>query len=107
MNLIRKLKVLPLMLFCLQTFAAELSIDLQKACINEQLGGHKGIKGRALDASDFKEYCKCEADYITRKASNEQLSQLSKDLTTKPKWLQQLRNNSYKSCFGQEKKTTT
>jgi hypothetical protein len=95
------------MLFCLQTFAEELSIDLQKACANEQLGQHKGIKGRALEASDFNEYCKCEADYILKKATKEQLNLISKDQTVKPKWLQQFKSNALKSCIEQEKKTTT
>jgi hypothetical protein len=107
MNLTSKLLVLPFMLFCLQTFGEELSIDLQKACAAEQLGQHKGIKGRALEASDFNEYCKCEADYILKKATKEQLNLISKDQTVKPKWLQQYKSNALKSCIEQEKKTTT
>ena len=50
------------MVFCLQTFAGELSMDIQKACVYEQLSEHKAIKGRPLEESDFNEYCKCEAD---------------------------------------------
>jgi hypothetical protein len=107
MNLISKLVILPLLLFCLQTYAEELSTDLQKACANEQLSQHKGIKGRALEASDFNEYCKCEADYILKKATKEQLNLISKDQTVKPKWLQQFKSNALKSCIEQEKKTTT
>ena len=104
MFLTRKVIVLPFMLFCLQTFAVELSMDLQKACANEQLIQHKGIKGRALEANDFNEYCKCEADYILKKATKEQLNLISKDQTIKPKWLQQIKSNALKSCIEPENK---
>ncbi len=107
MFLTRKVIVLPFMLFCLQTYAVELSIDLQKACANEQLSQHKGIKGRALEAYDFNEYCKCETDYIMKKATKEQLNLISKDQAVKPKWLRQFKSNAVKSCIEQEKKITT
>ena len=107
MFLTRKVIVLPFMLFCLQTFAVELSMDLQKACANEQLSQHKGVKGRALEANDFNEYCKCETDFILKKATKEQLNLISKDQTIKPKWLQQIKSNALKSCIEQEKKITT
>jgi hypothetical protein len=107
MNITSKIVVLPFMVFCLQTFAEELSMDLQRACAYEQLSQHKGIKGRALEISDFNEYCKCEADYILKKATKEQLSLISKDQTVKPKWLQQFKSNALKSCIEQEKKITT
>ena len=107
MNLIRKLIALPFMVFCLQTFAGELSMDIQKACVYEQLSEHKGIKGRPLEESDFNEYCKCEADYILKKATKEQLNQISKKPTTKPKWLTQFKSNALKSCIAQEKQITT
>ena len=82
------------MVFCLQTFAGELSMDIQKACVYEQLSEHKGIKGRPLEESDFNEYCKCEADYILKKATKEQLNQISKDQSKKPKWLQKLKSSA-------------
>lgn len=107
MFLTRKVIVLSLMLFFWQTYAVELSIDLQKACANEQLSQHKGIKGRALEANDFNEYCKCEADYILKKATKEQLNLISKDQTIKPIWLKQIKSNALKSCIEQEKKITT
>lgn len=107
MNSIRKLIVLPFMVFCFQAFAGELPMDFQKACANEQLNEHKGVKGHPLEVSDFNEYCKCEADYIMKKATKEQLNQISKDQTIKPKWLQKLKSNALKSCLEQEKKITS
>ena len=107
MNLIRKLIALPFMVFCLQTFASELSMDIQKACVYEQLSEHKAIKGRPLEESDFNEYCKCESDYILKQATKEQLNQISKDQSIKPKWLQKLKSSALKSCIQQEKKITT
>ncbi len=107
MNLSKKLLCFTLMLFCLQSFAADLSIDLQKACVNEQLSEHSGIKGHSSEASDFDEYCKCESDYIIKKATKEQLNQISKDLNVMPKWLQKLKSKALKSCLEQEKKITS
>jgi len=107
MNLISKLVVLPFMLYCSHALADELSIDLHKACANEQLSQHKGIKGRILEADDFNGYCKCEADYILKNATKEQLNLITKDQTVKPKWLQQFKSSALKSCMEQEKKTTT
>lgn len=104
MYLKRKLIVLPFMLFCLQTFAGDLQMDLQKTCANEQLNEHKGIKDHPIEGSDFNEYCKCEADYIIKKATKDQLNQISKEQTIKPKWLQKLKVNAFKSCIAQEKK---
>lgn len=107
MNLMTKLIALPFMAFCLQTFAGELSTDLQKACVYEQLSEHKGIKGHPLEESEFLEYCKCEADYVLKKATKDQLNQISKDQTIKPKWLQKFKLNAFKSCMEQEKKITS
>jgi hypothetical protein len=107
MYLKRKLIVLPFMLFCLQTFAGDLQMDLQKVCTNEQLSEHKGIKDHTIEGSDFNEYCKCEADYIIKKATKDQLNQISKEQTIKPKWLQKLKVNAFKSCIAQEKKITS
>jgi hypothetical protein len=95
------------MLFCLQSHADETSADLQKACVNEQVGLHKGIKGHEVEASNFEEYCKCETNYIVSRATKEQLNQISKMLNTKPKWLTQFKSNALKSCIAQEKQITT
>jgi hypothetical protein len=99
MSLTRKTIALSLMLFCLQTYADELSAGLQKACVNEQLSQHKGIKSHGIETSHFNEYCKCETDYIIKRATKEQLSQISKKQTIKPNWLPQLKSNALKSCI--------
>ena len=78
MNLTRKLLPLTFMLFCLQSHADELSTNLHNACVNGQVGLHKGIKGHAIEASNFNEYCKCETDYIVSRATKEQLNQILK-----------------------------
>lgn len=106
MFLTRKVIVLPFMLLYLQTYAVELSMDLHKTCANELRSQHKGINGRALEANDFYDFCKCEADYIIKKATKEQLNLISNDQSIKPKWLQQIKSNALKSCIEQEKKTT-
>lgn len=103
----KNLLVLTFMLFCLQSHADETSADLQKACVNEQVGLHKGIKGNAVEASNFEDYCKCETNYIVSKATKEQLNKISQKPTTKPKWLTQFKSNALKSCIAQEKQITT
>ena len=107
MNSTRKLIVFSLMLFCLQSYADELSTSLQKACINEQLSLHKGIKGLTIEASNFNEYCRCETEYIVNNATKEQLNQISKQQTIKPNWLLRFKTKALKSCLAQEKQMTT
>ena len=103
----KNLFVLTFMLFCMQSHADETSADLQKACVNEQVSLHNGIKGHAVEASNFEDYCKCETTYIVSRATKEQLNQISKKPTTKPKWLMQFKSNALKSCIAQEKQITT
>jgi hypothetical protein len=103
----KNLFVLTFMLFCMQSHADETLADLQKACVNEQVGLHKGIKGHAVEASNFEDYCKCETNHIVSRATKEQLNQISKKPTTKPKWLTQFKSNALKSCIAQEKQITT
>ena len=107
MILTRKLLALTFILFCMQSHADELSADLLKSCINEQLGVHKGIKDHPVEASNFNEYCKCETDYIVSRSTKEQLSQISKKPTTKPNWLTQLKSDARRSCITKEKQITT
>jgi hypothetical protein len=103
----KNLLALTFMLFCMQSHAEETSAFLQKACVNEQVGLHKGIKGHSIEASNFEEYCKCENNYIISRATKEQLDQITKKSTKKPKWLIQLKSNALKSCTSQEKQITT
>jgi len=107
MNLLKKLLVLLSVLFCLQTFAIELSVDLQKACAKEQHRAHKGIKGHSLESSDFKDYCSCETDFVVGKATQDQLSQFSKNQNANPTWLKQLKSKAQSSCLELKNKATT
>jgi hypothetical protein len=107
MNLSKKLVILPFALFCLSTFAGDLSIDLQKACVKEQLGAHSEIKGHPVEAKDFTEYCKCETGLITEKATKEQLNEISKKQSTNPNWLNDLKSSAFKICLQPKGQLTT
>lgn len=107
MSLIKKLIFLPFMLLCFYTIAGESSIDFQKVCSIEQKKQHKAVLGNTLEVYDFKEYCKCEADYIVKKATKDQLNQISNNQTSTPKWLSRLRSKALDNCLLQEKKITT
>ena len=102
-----KVLVFLLSFCCLQTFASELSVDLHKACTNEQLNQHKNIKGRSLEASDFNQYCRCETEFVLEKATKEQLSQIFKKQGTNEDLLKQLRSKAHKTCLEQKKQTNT
>lgn len=102
-----KILVFLLMNFYLQTFAGELSVDLHKACTNEQLSQHKDIKGHSLGASDFNVYCSCETDFVMEKVTKEQLSQISKKQSKNSNWFKQLKSNALKNCIEQKQQTTT
>lgn len=107
MNFAKILLTIYWMFFCSHSYAEELSTVLQKACLNEQLNLHKGVKGPAIEARKFNEYCQCETDHIISRATKEQLNQISKNQTVKPSWLPQFKFNALKSCTAQDKKTTT
>lgn len=106
MNRLKKIVVFPFMLFCFNALADDLSTDLQKACVKEQLSVHNGIKGHPLEAMDFTEYCKCESDLIAEKATKQQLNEISEKHKTNPKWLKQLKSNALKSCIQQPSQST-
>jgi hypothetical protein len=107
MNLLSKIVIVPSMLVCLNSLAADLSADLQNACIKDQLGVHKGVKGRPVEAVDFTEYCKCEADLILEKTTKEQLNEISGKEKIKPGWLKQLKTSALKSCIKQKNQIST
>ena len=107
MNFTRILFTISWTFFCSHSYAEELSTVLQKACVNEQLKLHKEVKGLAIEARNFNEYCKCETDHIISRATKEQLNQISKKQTVKPNWLPQFKFNALKSCTAQDKQTTT
>jgi hypothetical protein len=98
MNLFKKLLALSFALISMQTFANEISLDLQKTCVNEQLSAHKTIQGHSFQAGDFKVYCKCEAEFILEKATQNQLDQFNKNKNLSPNWLKQLKLKAPNMC---------
>jgi hypothetical protein len=107
MCILKKITPLLLVLIGLQSFSAELTDTLKKACITQQLKEHKSIKSRALSEEDFDEYCKCEADFILDNGTQGQLSFLNKSLSDNPQWLKQLKSRAFNNCVRQEPKKTT
>lgn len=108
MHAFTKLISLVLLVFiCVQSFGAEVSETLQKACTAQQLKDHKGIKGHPFTDDDFDGYCKCEADYVLQNANEEQLGLINKKPTENPQWLKQLKAKALSNCVKQNPKKTT
>lgn len=107
MNSFKKLLALTFMLFSMQSFATDLSLELQKRCANEQLSAHKAIKGHAFQSDDFRSYCKCEADFVFEKASQDQLEQFNKNKNANPSWLKQLKSKALNICVEKGRGITT
>lgn len=98
MNFFKKLLALSVVFTSMQTFAKDLSVDLQKTCAIEQLSAHKTIKGHSFTAEDFSSHCKCEAEFILEKATHEQLYQFSKNKNVTPNWLKELKSKALAIC---------
>ena len=107
MILFKKLLALFFILMSTQIFANELSLDFQKTCANEQLSAHKTIKGHSFQADDFRGYCKCEAEFILEKATQNQLDQFSKNKNINPNWLKQLKSKAPNVCVEKGRGQTT
>lgn len=107
MNILKRAFPLLLVLFISQSFSAELSESLKKACTSQQLKDHKSLKTSPLSDEDFDDYCKCESDFILENASQLQLSFLNKNTTNNPQWLRQLKSKAFGNCVRQEFKKTT
>jgi hypothetical protein len=107
MNVLKKLLALSFMLVSTQIPANEISLELQKTCVNEQLSAHKTIKGHSFKADDFKSYCKCEAEYILEKATQNQLDQFNKNKITHPNWMKQLKSKAPSFCVDKGRGITT
>jgi hypothetical protein len=106
MDLSKKIFILTFIFFHLHAFGNELSVNLQKTCISEQLSEHKTIKGHSFQAGAFIDYCKYETDFILEKASQKQLSEISKKQSTYPIWLKQLKSEALNRYVEQKPKTT-
>ncbi|CAM3715659.1 hypothetical protein [Polynucleobacter arcticus] len=89
-----------------QSFAQAISKDYQKNCAREQVAEHQGIKGKALTEEDFSAYCGCQADFVSKNASNRQVNELIMTPKAKPEWLKALEVKAMKACITDPKMST-
>ena len=87
--------------------AQAISNDFQKNCIQEQLQEHKDIKKKLLTEEDFKPYCSCLSEYISKNASNRQVNELLMNAQAKPEWLKAIEAKAMKSCLASDSKMST
>lgn len=90
-----------------QSFAQAISRDFQKNCAREQVVEHKGAKGKELTEEDFTAYCTCQAEFISKNASNSQVNELLMDPKSKPEWLKAIELKAMKSCITANAKMLT
>jgi hypothetical protein len=90
-----------------QSYAQAISKDYQKNCAREQVTEHQGIKGKTLTEEDFTAYCGCQADYISKNASNRQVNELVMNPKAKPEWLKVIELKAMKSCLPSDPKMST
>lgn len=95
-----------LLLISSQSFAQAISKDYQKNCAREQVAEHKGTKGKALTENDFTAYCACQAEFIAKSASNQQVNELVMNPKAKPEWLKTLELKAMKACITDPKMST-
>ena len=89
-----------------QSFAQAISKDYQKNCAREQVAEHKGAKGKALTEEDFTAYCGCQAEFISKNATNQQVNELVMNPKTKPEWLKTIELKAMKACITDPKMNT-
>jgi hypothetical protein len=87
--------------------AQAISSDFQKNCAQEQVEEHKDIKKKSLTEEDFKPYCSCLAEYISKNASNRQVNEILMNAKAKPEWLKALELKAMKSCLAADSKMNT
>jgi hypothetical protein len=87
--------------------AQAISSDFQKNCTQEQLQEHQAIKNKSLTEEDFKPYCSCLAEYISKNASNKQVNELLMNPKSKPEWLKAIELKVMKSCLASDSKMST
>jgi hypothetical protein len=88
------------------SFAQTISKDYQKNCAIEQVAEHKGVKGKALTEEDFTAYCSCQAEFISKNASNRQVNELAMNPKAKPEWLKVIELKAMKACITDPKMNT-
>jgi len=89
-----------------QIQAQAISSDFQKSCVQEQVLEHKDIKKKTLTEEDFKPYCSCLAEYISKSANNRQINELVMDPKVKPEWLKAAELKAMKACIADPKMST-
>ena len=87
--------------------AQAISGDFQKKCIQDQLQEHKDIKKKSLTEEDFKPYCGCLAEYVSKNASSKQVNELVMNPKSKPEWLKSIEQKAMKSCLAADSKMNT
>ena len=87
--------------------AQAISSDFQKNCVQEQLAEHKDIKKKSFAEEDFRPYCSCLADYISKNASNKQVNELVMNPKAKPEWLKVIETKAMKICLASDPKMST
>lgn len=100
------LSIVFLLVMANQSFAQAISNDYQKKCAREQVAEHQGIKGKALTEEDFTAYCSCQADYVSKNASNRQVNELIMNPKVKPEWLKVMELKALKACVTDPKMNT-
>lgn len=89
------------------SFAQAISKDFQKNCAVEQVAEHKGAKGKALTEEDFSAYCSCQADFISKNATNGQVNELVMNPKARPEWFKAIELKAMKSCLSSDSKMST
>ena len=95
-----------LLLMANQSFAQAISKEYQKNCAREQVAEHQGFKGKALTEGDFTAYCNCQADFISKNASNRQVNELAMNPKAKPDWLKVIELKALKACIADPRLST-
>ena len=89
------------------TQAQAISSDFQKNCVQEQMAEHKDVKKKSLSEDDFKPYCKCLAEYVSKNSSNREVNELLMNPKSKPEWLKEVERKAMKSCLAADSKMST
>ena len=87
-------------------YAQAISKDYQKMCVREQVSEHQGVKGKTLTEEDFAAYCTCQAEFVSKNASDTQLYGLQINPKAKPLWLKSLESKAMKVCITNPKLNT-
>ena len=95
-----------LMMLTSPSFAQAISKEFQKNCAVEQVAEHKGAKGKSLTEEDFSAYCSCQAEFISKNASKQQINELVMNPKARPEWLKVIELKAMKACITDPKMST-